>query len=572
METDYRGYVAVDKFTAAEGVCGSDCNFDADISLCNWENVEEDNFDWEVARGSLKSWTGPTRDQSTSAGGGTAGGFAFIDSAWPRRAGDRARLKMSSSLLTEADSPQCMSFYVSTFGANIGSLEVKIQETADSSNTRTVWRMERPASSPRDMWHRAQVSLASDTEVSVILEATVGETDRGDLAIDTLRLAPGPCVLKPAEAVVSSFSRGCSFNTDMCGYLTQNVPAVTSTKYSTDMWTRVIGGSGRYPRGHRTSEDDKDFFMSFDVKNYGFRALDRGYLLGPQIPTGLRPLCIGFWVYMSTEVASVPHLGMLRLLLIPRNVTGSVDRSAEPEVLWSLTNQQKASWFYAQASFSPTVPYLPVFEGLRANSVLGYIGLDDITISDGECSLTPEKASSDPRDCSFNFDPCGWRPLNPSSGQATDLRPQDWKLANRNNKLSELSDHTFNLESRGYIYFETLNLQTKTWLASPPVEANTSLCLEFWFAGKLSDSTSTANLIVKRQFSNGTMGGEWRLELGQGVDTDTVWRSAMLPLSALDSKSIIFLEGNSNGGGFAIDDVKVTTMSNLEECEKRPTE
>lgn len=38
------------------------------------------------------------------------------------------------------------------------------------------------------------------------------------------------------------------------------------------------------------------------------------------------PLCVSFWVRMSTDVASVPHLGTLRLLLIPRNVTGLVDR------------------------------------------------------------------------------------------------------------------------------------------------------------------------------------------------------------------------------------------------------
>ena len=149
--------------------------------------------------------------------------------------------------------------------------------------------------------------------------------------------------------------------------------------------------------------------------------------------------------------------------------------------------------------------------------------------------------------------------MNPSSGQASDLRPQDWKLAIRNNKLGDLNDHTFSLESRGYLFFETLNLQTKTWLASPPVEANTNLCLEFWFAGKLSDSTSTANLIIKRQFNNGTMGEEWRLELGKGETSDTFWRPAMVPLSSLDSRSIIFIEGNSNGGGFAIDDVKVAT-------------
>ena len=134
---------------------------------------------------------------------------------------------MSSGLKTEADSPLCLSFYVSMFGASIGSLEVMLQDTADSSNTRPVWRMERPSSSPRDMWHRAQVTLASGSEVNVILEARVGETDRGDLAIDTVRLDSGPCVLMPAEAAVTSIFRGCSFNTDKRGFLTKNVAAVT---------------------------------------------------------------------------------------------------------------------------------------------------------------------------------------------------------------------------------------------------------------------------------------------------------------------------------------------------------
>ena len=30
----------------------------------------------------------------------------------------------------------------------------------------------------------------------------------------------------------------------------------------------------------------EDWFLSFDVRNYGYRPLDRGYLLGPQIPVG----------------------------------------------------------------------------------------------------------------------------------------------------------------------------------------------------------------------------------------------------------------------------------------------
>ena len=65
----------------------------------------------------------------------------------------------------------------------------------------------------------------------------------------------------------------------------------------------------------------------------------------------------------------------------------SVCRAAEPRVLWSLTNQQESDWFPARASFQPAVPYLLVWEGLRANSVLGVMGLDDITIFGGKYIL-----------------------------------------------------------------------------------------------------------------------------------------------------------------------------------------
>ena len=84
----YRGYVALDNYMVREGPCDSDCNFDASFLTCSWKNTDDDDFNWSVGHGSLKSFTGPTKDQSTSAVAGTAGGYAFIDSSYPRRPGD----------------------------------------------------------------------------------------------------------------------------------------------------------------------------------------------------------------------------------------------------------------------------------------------------------------------------------------------------------------------------------------------------------------------------------------------------------------------------------------------------
>ena len=69
---------------------------------------------------------GPTRDQSSA--GAEAGGYAYIDSAWPRRPGDTARMKMSTSLVTEADKPMCLQGVAKMSIDNLSkSFNVKVQ-------------------------------------------------------------------------------------------------------------------------------------------------------------------------------------------------------------------------------------------------------------------------------------------------------------------------------------------------------------------------------------------------------------------------------------------------------------
>jgi hypothetical protein len=46
-----------------------------------------------------------------------------------------------------------------------------------------LWEMVRPASSPRDLWYEAQVTVSVQQPASLVFEATVGETDRGDIAL-----------------------------------------------------------------------------------------------------------------------------------------------------------------------------------------------------------------------------------------------------------------------------------------------------------------------------------------------------------------------------------------------------
>lgn len=519
-------------------------------------------------RGSLKAYTGPTRDHSTSVVPGPAGGFAYIDSSWPQRPGDRARLVLDQPITTTQDEPLCLVFHVNMFGSGIGSLKVVQQVGGEST---TLWQMVRPPSSPRDLWHRSQVTVSpGEAAATLYFEGTVGETGRGDIALDTVKFSPGPCVTQPSIAAPPGSPSGCSFNSDLCGFLSQNLQSESSAAASSPLWSRARGG-GRMPQGHRAVErpDEEDWFAIFDVRNYQHRPLDRGYLIGPQI-SSTQTLCLGFWSYLATDVASLPYLGALQVLLIPRNA--SEDESSNgPKVLWSLKNQQEASWVYSQVPLSTTEPSLLAFEGTRANNVLGVIAVDDVTLFPGPCSLLPVKAQVQPRDCGFEFGFCGWRSVNPGSALPADLRPQDWQLAARGQNFGTFRDHTFGLESSGYAYFDTINIPTKTWLISPPIkEDESAFCLQFFFAAA---ATAGASLAVKRQYNNGTMGELWsvdfaQLELAPG-EAVLGWRSAQLALPSLPSPSAIVVEGNANNGGFALDDLRLVPIESGDECETR---
>ena len=94
---------------------------------------DEDDFDWTLSHGSLKTATGPLTDQGSSVVGdsdlqvSTAGGYAYIDSSYPRHEGDKAMLVLEDYIKTGPGLPLCFSFYINLFGSGLGSLKVVLQ-------------------------------------------------------------------------------------------------------------------------------------------------------------------------------------------------------------------------------------------------------------------------------------------------------------------------------------------------------------------------------------------------------------------------------------------------------------
>lgn len=97
----YRGFISVDDVQFQpigenEENCKGHCTFEG--GLCGWTNQEEnDDFNWQMARGTQNIFTGPSSDYISFGQNDQSGGFVYIDSSFPRRPGDRALL-MSPSM------------------------------------------------------------------------------------------------------------------------------------------------------------------------------------------------------------------------------------------------------------------------------------------------------------------------------------------------------------------------------------------------------------------------------------------------------------------------------------------
>ncbi|KAG7208285.1 hypothetical protein KM043_014527 [Ampulex compressa] len=184
----YRGYIAIDDIELQPGAsCMGFCNFAA--GFCDWNNDAEDDFDWTISRGSGNPATGPAIDSSSERG--YPGGYAYIDSNFPRTSGDTAKLVSSTFPPTSADSPTCIHFWFHMFGSGIGTLKLFLRHIRNlDAQLREIWGL---AGNAGNAWFMSQATISSLDDYQLIFEASVGNTGMGDIAIDDISFSPGTC-------------------------------------------------------------------------------------------------------------------------------------------------------------------------------------------------------------------------------------------------------------------------------------------------------------------------------------------------------------------------------------------
>ncbi|XP_076343697.1 MAM and LDL-receptor class A domain-containing protein 1-like [Tachypleus tridentatus] len=585
----FRGYIALDdiQFDPLSGSasnCLGHCTFEG--GFCDWSNLRgQDDFDWELGRGSKSFLTGPAQDYSSFKTNRQPGGYAYIDSSFPRRPGDKARLISVVIGATGDNNPICMMFATHMFGNGVGTLRI-MKQSQGTSEVSPIWEISGPSG---NRWYEARVPVSSPKPFQLIFEATVGKNYLGDIAIDNITFRPGTCPIFPQTASLTSGD--CNFEENTCSW---SNPGVLDQLDSFD-WSRQFSYSVSGPTVDHTTGTSSGYYMN--LVSDGLlpqRGGNTAWLMSPQFTVSSSARCMAFYYFMfeRTIDPSGPSLGSLRVYVLPSS-SGKFSRLIP---VWRLNNHQGRRWMMARApivilpeGIPPNEPYKVIIEGIWGADRVGYIAFDDISFFDGDCTTLPSKATTVIGECSFVRDTCGWtngtkeeqsspQVEGPAGSRVStpihnrqfqlDGGSLTWRLASTATRPANLQDHSFGAPA-GYAFFDIFNQNVvqNPILRSPQFESALmdSRCISFWFAPFGRGESTVLSVVRVEPAEPETREVLWRFST-RGYDTSHPdWHYAQTKVKA-DSTYRIQFEGEATDGGFALDDITFYEGA----CDTRP--
>ncbi|CAH3118157.1 unnamed protein product [Pocillopora meandrina] len=491
---------------------GINCDFESDI--CTWTQDKTDQFDWTRRAGSTaSSSTGPSADHTKGNGNGW---YVYIETSWPRKMNDTARLISSSIPGTTASKGKCLSFWYHMYGADINTLSVYVRTGAHDS---MLWSK---TGTRGDKWIQGRATVTSRDHFKIVMSASVGNSYQGDIALDDISMTDGPC---------NHDSTTCTFEeSHMCGYQQD-----TTDDFD---WARGSGATvtpNTGPAADHTLGSASGFYMYIDssIAQSGKKAR----LLTPQMPK-VSAKCLKFWYHMYGSTVGT---------LAVYKKTGSLVGIR----IWRRSGDQGDEWLVAQVSvWSPVKPFWLSFEGQVAGST-GDIAIDDVEIFAGKCPT--------PGNCDFEKGTCTWR----NTRKGDDF---DW-LQGKGNTLSSTTgpsnDHTTNSANGTYMFIEASSPRKtgdkarffSETLSAVPAKG---MCLQFWYHMYGLD-IGTLNVVQKTTSGSKSENILWTLQGQQG----NKWLNGKVSLSKVPSSDfwIIFegIRGTGYRGDIAIDDILITS-------------
>ncbi|XP_063405763.1 MAM and LDL-receptor class A domain-containing protein 1-like [Mytilus trossulus] len=358
------------------------CGFEGQ-EKCVFENIDQDDFDWDINSGSTSSTsTGPDNAYEGS-------GYIYTEASSPRLQGDKAVLSTAKTRLA-GKSTHCLQFYLHMYGEP-GTLDVKYGE---SGSAVSVWSM---SGDQGDQWEYHQVELPPSFSNPVILfEASRGSSYRSDIALDSVKLSVGECPAISACSHNPCINGGtCNEDGSTAGYncncmlgwtgFNCNVQDIFSCGFETDAPCIF----------KNASQDDFDWSLNS--------------LTTPSKDTGPNNAAVGNY-YMYTEVSNPRTFGDKAVLTTEEfNLQAGVwclsfqyhmkgtgigtlevfygNRASSLANVWKKSGEQPdpEQWKTCTLELPQLVNPIITIEAGRGSSYHGDIAIDDISLRPGGC-------------------------------------------------------------------------------------------------------------------------------------------------------------------------------------------
>ncbi|KAM4543911.1 MAM and LDL-receptor class A domain-containing protein 1 [Fundulus diaphanus] len=404
--------------------CSPEIQCDFEDGLCNWkqETSGGDVFDWTRTQGPSPTLdTGPWTDHTL---GNNSGHYLYIESSLPQEFKDTALLlsPVFGPTYQPGKGPawshnhRCaFRFHYCMFGSHVFSLAVYLRTTSTGRGL-VLWAK---YGNQGNLWHRKTLYLHSAQPFQILIEGTVGDDFKGDIAIDDLsfldcqlldgelpslvtpaKTTPAPTVLPHGcpegqfvcgthgECVLLSqvcdFKHDCSDGSDetscvkekcdfeggvSCGWTIVS-PAFSvnhAFSWAADQGESIHDGEQNHrPSNDHTLNSPEGWYMYADSSNGGY-----GQMSDLQTPviSSAGPRCtLIFWYHMSGFT-----VGTLQVLFRHKNNT---------HVVWSQTGNQGNRWRRAEVFLGLSNDFQVVFRAKRGISYMGDVVIDDVSFQD----------------------------------------------------------------------------------------------------------------------------------------------------------------------------------------------
>ncbi|KAL9953498.1 hypothetical protein ACROYT_G040921 [Oculina patagonica] len=329
------------------------CNFD--YNLCyGWQQSYSDVFNWTRHTGSTPSFdTGPSSDHTTG-----YGYYMYIETSYPRVAGDNAKLVLSVS---GNGALSCLKFYYHMYGDTMGTLTV--------FNGNTV--VFNTSGNHSNFWVEARRTIYLDSTIT--FEGIAGSSFTGDLAIDDVSISSGSCYGQTAAP--PSFPTG--FTQMPNASIPTSSPAVTSCNFDYNLcygWQQSYSDVFDWMRYTGSTESIDTGPSSDHTTGYGY------YMYIETSP----PRVAGDNAKLELSVSGNGALSCLKFYYHMYGASiGTLNVYNGNAVVFNASGNHGNYWIKAEINIflDSTI----TFEGIAGSSYTGDIAIDDISISSGSC-------------------------------------------------------------------------------------------------------------------------------------------------------------------------------------------